>query len=371
MPGDINLYVSNGTCYIGQNEQADKAMIPCGNAANEHAACCQAGDNCLESSVCFNIDFGVTYVSGCTDPAYKHPSCPPKFLYQMIPATPWLGLSYCNGTSDEWVLCDQAQHPITLTEPDACWCPKDEDDRTATLSQSSVIPGTASLPTKILGSIQFSVGHYPTLNPGQETTPTTASDAATGQSSSALTNSPATPTAQTTATDLAAPPDQANETGPSPSPSAKIGAIAGGVAGALVLLLLLVGIMCLRRRRTKKRLQQQEEDRRVENFMNEGVTMKGGSATDPDPDPLNLGIGIAHGGLSPSPSSVDTSAVSELDSRAARPWSLRSELGNNNNNNNNHASSRGSSSTAGGSHGEAARRAPSELAAHPIAELPG
>lgn len=288
----------------------------------------------------------------------------------MVPATPWLGLSYCNGTSDEWVLCDQAQHPITLTDPDPCWCPKDEDDRTATLSQSSIIPGTASLPTKILGSIQFSVGHYPTLNPELETTATTESPAATDGSSNTLPSSSPAPTAEATGAELAAPPDQGDQTGP--STSARTGAIAGGAAGAFVLVLvLLMGFLCLRHRQKKKYLQKQQEERAIENFMNEGVINKGGSATDPDPDPLNLGIGIAHGGLSASPSGPDTPALSELESRAARPWSLRSEL---ENNNNNHAASARSSFSTAGSHGDGvgqARRAPSELAAHPIAELPG
>lgn len=289
----------------------------------------------------------------------------------MVPATPWLGLSYCNGTSNEWVLCDQEQHPITLTDPDPCWCPKDEDDRTATLSQSSIIAGTASLPTKILGSIQFSVGHYPTLNPNLETTATTESPAATDGSSSTLPSSSPIPTAPSTGTAVAAPPDQGSETGL--STSGKTGAIAGGAAGAFVLVLLLLGgFLIFRHRQNKRYLQKQEEDRAVENFMNEGVINKGGSATDPDPDPLNLGIGIAHGGLSPSPSSPDTSVVSELDSKAARPWSLRSEL--DNNNDNSHVSTRSSFHSAR-SHGDGgggqARRAPSELAAHPIAELPG
>lgn len=81
MSDDINLFISNGTCYLRIDLEADEAMIPCGNDANDHVACCQAGDNCLESSVCFNSDFGVTYLAGCTDPDYEHPSCPNKFEF--------------------------------------------------------------------------------------------------------------------------------------------------------------------------------------------------------------------------------------------------------------------------------------------------
>lgn len=79
MPDEINLFVSNGTCYSGPYREADKQMLPCGNDANDHVACCQAGDNCLKSNVCFNIAFGVTYVAGCSDVTYQHPTCPYKF----------------------------------------------------------------------------------------------------------------------------------------------------------------------------------------------------------------------------------------------------------------------------------------------------
>lgn len=79
MSDDIDLFIANGTCYFADNRKADAAMMPCGNDANDHVACCQAGDYCLESSVCFNGDFGVTYIAGCSDPDYEHPSCPNKF----------------------------------------------------------------------------------------------------------------------------------------------------------------------------------------------------------------------------------------------------------------------------------------------------
>ena len=268
------------------------------------------------------------------------------------------------------MLCDQKKQPATLTKPDPCWCPKDEHDRPYRLVQSSIIPGTASLPTLAGGSIQFSVGHYPTLNPDPVTTTMTAGPTASAGSSSIILSVLSTslsPTAESTGTDRAAPPDPSGGTGLSPSGQA--GAIAGGAAGALIIVLLLAGFLCFRRRQKKRYLQRQEEDRAVENFMNEGVINKGGAAS--EADPLSLMIASAGGGGAQSPpsaassSSPDTPALSELDSKAARPWSLRSELDNN-------ASARSSYNTAG-SHGSGgqARRAPSELAAHPIAELPG
>lgn len=256
------------------------------------------------------------------------------------------------------MLCDQKKKPATLTKPDPCWCPKDENDRHKMLSQYSIIQGTASLPTSVLGSIQFSVGYYPTVNPNPKTTTTTASPTASDSSSTPLTASPS-PTAAGPKADSTALDNPSDDS--SLSPSAQIGAIAGGIAGALLIALLLVGFLCFRRRQRKRQLQREEEARAVDDFMH-GETKSGAAS---EPDPVNLGI--APGGV-PSPStasSPDTPALSELDSKAARPWSLRSELDNS-------SSARSSYNTAGG-HGSIgqARSAPSELAAHPIAELPG
>lgn len=52
--GDIDLSISNGTCYFAPGEQSSDNIIPCGNAANGVYACCQATDYCLEYGACFN-----------------------------------------------------------------------------------------------------------------------------------------------------------------------------------------------------------------------------------------------------------------------------------------------------------------------------
>jgi hypothetical protein len=75
---DANAFISNGTCYIGAGKEADKRMLPCGNDALGHKACCQAGDMCLSSRACYNQEFGVTYLLGCSDPDYKDQNCPDK-----------------------------------------------------------------------------------------------------------------------------------------------------------------------------------------------------------------------------------------------------------------------------------------------------
>lgn len=275
-------------------------------------------------------------------------------------------MAYCNGTSNVWVLCDQKKKPATLTKPDFCYCPKDEDDRHKTFSQFSTIMGTASLPLNTLDSIQFSVGHYPTLNPDRSMTAPTASSTDSSESSPTPSSTPSSPspTAEATPTGTFTPYNLSPGTGL--SPNAKIATIAGGVAGALLIAILLVAFLCFRRRQRKRQLQIEEENRAVDDFMH-GET-KSGAASEPDP----LSIGIAHTTTTASSSSPHTPALSELDTKAARPWSLRSELGGGTPS---ARSSNGANSAHGspgqGGTGQAARPAPSELAAHPIAELPG
>jgi len=73
-----DAFKSNGTCYYAKGEEAADKMIPCGNSAYGHISCCQAGDTCLSSLACFNQEFGVTYLAGCTDGNYADKSCPDK-----------------------------------------------------------------------------------------------------------------------------------------------------------------------------------------------------------------------------------------------------------------------------------------------------
>lgn len=79
MPDNPNIYVSNGTCYYNQGYKADSSMIPCGNEYFAHAPCCQVNDTCLESNACYNAEYGVTYITGCTDSVYNSSVCPDKY----------------------------------------------------------------------------------------------------------------------------------------------------------------------------------------------------------------------------------------------------------------------------------------------------
>lgn len=74
----LNPFISNGTCYFGPGKQAAEEWFPCGNAELGDKTCCQGGDMCLSSKACYNGRYGITYLAGCSDPEYQHPSCPDK-----------------------------------------------------------------------------------------------------------------------------------------------------------------------------------------------------------------------------------------------------------------------------------------------------
>ncbi|SPO07075.1 uncharacterized protein DNG_09769 [Cephalotrichum gorgonifer] len=156
---DPNPFVSNGICYLGPDSEADDLMFPCGNAALGHKACCQAGDMCLANRACFNGEFGVTYLSGCSDPSYGDESCPDKVVSD---DQPWVGLVYCNGTSNQWVACAQANNAETIISADACACPTPTASRNIAFEDSSILENVVQLPTSSGGSVIWQPGHVPT-----------------------------------------------------------------------------------------------------------------------------------------------------------------------------------------------------------------
>ncbi|EXJ71241.1 uncharacterized protein A1O5_05047 [Cladophialophora psammophila CBS 110553] len=146
---DYNPDISNGTCYYDDSMQANSRYIPCGNAALGHKSCCESLDMCLSSHACYNGQFGVTYLAGCTDSSYDDPACPRKGDFQ---EQPWAGLVYCNGTSNEWVACKD--EGSTVTTPLPCWCP-DVDSRTVAFTDASVLTNIMSLPATLGGRVTW------------------------------------------------------------------------------------------------------------------------------------------------------------------------------------------------------------------------
>jgi hypothetical protein len=82
MSGSDNPYVSFGRCYFDDSgDEAPDRFIPCGNINFGNVTCCQSQDMCLSSNACYNPQYGMTYVAGCTDESYQDDSCPPKGPY--------------------------------------------------------------------------------------------------------------------------------------------------------------------------------------------------------------------------------------------------------------------------------------------------
>ena len=77
----FNLNISEGTCYFSSGNEAPSRFIPCGNSQGGHVPCCESQDNCLSSNACYNPQYGVTYLAGCTDSSYDDPACPNKGDY--------------------------------------------------------------------------------------------------------------------------------------------------------------------------------------------------------------------------------------------------------------------------------------------------
>lgn len=75
---EVTPWISNGTCYVAANTPSDPIFIPCGNDAFGHKTCCKAGEVCLTNNACYDGEFGITYLLGCSDPDYLDPACPDK-----------------------------------------------------------------------------------------------------------------------------------------------------------------------------------------------------------------------------------------------------------------------------------------------------
>ncbi|KAM0272204.1 hypothetical protein ACHAQH_008805 [Verticillium albo-atrum] len=286
-----DAFISNGTCYYAAGQESIDSMLPCGNDAFGRISCCQQGDMCLTSNACYNQQFGVTYLSGCSDPTYSHRNCPGKGAYD---STPWVGLTYCNGTSEQWIACEQSGREDALTVADDCWCP--QTDRTVAFTASSVLENVAELPSTPGGEVVWQRGFLPSFAEQDDAATSTAPPTTPTSSSSSTistpiqTNTPAetspaaTETAQSTDNGLSWP--------------AKIGIGVGVGVGSALLLALLALLFFSRRRRQRRE--------------SEAASTKGDH-----PDSLTPPSEAPH---------TPTTGISEIDSRAARPCSTRIEL---------------------------------------------
>lgn len=254
-------------------------------------------------------------------------------------------MSYCNGTSDTWVLCDQHDHPGTIVSPDPCSCPAATASRTVTLAQLSTINATASLPSATGMTIMFMPGYYPTI-PATSAVPTATSSSLDDSSPTTflvpVTTSPSDAVAASSAPGLGTP--------------ATIGTAVGVSVVGLLLLGGLGALFVLRRRRQKQQRQGVESTAAGEKTPPppppEDVAPGGlpfsQTAFNHDPDYVSSDIGVAYGSgrgygygnmnvsrmssvlsspVTPDhPQAALSPAAVELDGKAARPWSMVSEL---------------------------------------------
>ncbi|OLN88138.1 hypothetical protein CCHL11_00154 [Colletotrichum chlorophyti] len=277
-----NPFVSSGSCYFAPGQEVQE-WLPCGNAELGDKTCCSRGDMCLSSKACYNQRFGITYLAGCSDPEYRHSSCPDKGAYR---DQPWAGLVYCNGTSEQWVACKQSARPTTLTSADACWCP--QTSRTVAFTDASVLDDVVRLPTALGGSVIWQPGYVP-MPTQLDTAPTPTSEPLSNPTTTtAKVSTPRTSSAsQATETDATEP---ITDTGM--ATSTKVGVGVGVGVGCMVLLGVLVYLFFAQRK-----MQRQYEER--ENSTENGK---------PYGDMRHIG------------------ALAEARTHAARPFSTMTEL---------------------------------------------
>lgn len=188
-------------------------------------------------------------------------------------------------------------------DPDPCACPTATAERSMTLNQAQGIAETASLPNATGLPIGWNTDFYPTT-PSVLPTSSTA-----GRQSTTVASSTISPTAITVS----------DSSPPFPtgfSTSAKIGtAIGASVFG--MLLLGLLGFFIMRHRRSN------EQDL---NEIGEKTPDGGGGGAEPILDLQTIGVAYGGGTHDVSQLSVASPRPSELDNKAARPWSMVSEL---------------------------------------------
>ncbi|KAK2043703.1 hypothetical protein LZ31DRAFT_467797 [Colletotrichum somersetense] len=249
-----NPFIANGTCFHGPGEAVDE-WFPCGNAALGDKSCCQGGDMCLSSRACYNGRFGITYLAGCSDSEYRHPSCPDKGAFS---DQPWAGLVYCNGTSEEWVACEQSARPTTLTSADACWC--SQTSRTVAFTDAATLRNVVQLPTALGDSVIWQPGFVPMpTQPSQE--------AATTSDPTSVPPPPPLTTTFATMTVGSSSQPQATETGTRlpGGGGADAGLTTGGIIGVSVGSLVLIAVVvylyfALRRSRDRAITEQEREE---------------------------------------------------------------------------------------------------------------
>ncbi|KAK8058557.1 hypothetical protein PG994_009005 [Apiospora phragmitis] len=243
---DINVLISNGTCYKSTDEESYRDYIPCGNVASgQHYQCCSKGDICLSSNACFNIgDSQNTYLAGCTDQSYKADACPNKGVYAM---QEWVGLTHCDGEHNkrgldvDWLGCDEDLGQPSVTSGNrTCDC-TNRADMVPLFTDGQILTKHASLPRTLSGTIIFVEGYKPTAASSPTQQPSKVDDGG-------VTGTPAPEASSGTGTPAAA--VSASPSSSSLSTTALAGIGAGAGVGVIIIVIAFV-FLALRYRRLK------------------------------------------------------------------------------------------------------------------------
>ncbi|KAI1345016.1 hypothetical protein F5Y15DRAFT_14491 [Xylariaceae sp. FL0016] len=237
---DIDINVSNGTCYWSANARTKDDFIPCGNVAiGSDYACCQAGDKCLGSNACYNLEYGTTYLIGCTDSEYSAPSCPQKGEYSSQQV---VGLTRCDPDKELWAGCEETDDSSEVEPGDSkCTC-----DGDGLFRADSTLSDVAILPTSLGESISWYEGKTPaSASPRTITRSTTIDSTSTYLMTSTSSVVPSPTSSQ-----------DSSSSSSSLTPGAKAGIAIGSIAGAAILACI---VYLLLRRRGRRREQEEEK----------------------------------------------------------------------------------------------------------------
>ncbi|KAK8035163.1 peptidoglycan binding domain-containing protein, partial [Apiospora rasikravindrae] len=283
---DINVLISNGTCYKSASEESHMDYIPCGNAASgQHYPCCSKGDMCMSSNACFNGeyerqhpeyqlhirsqplhypsgfhslthgnridtkgDFRTTYLAGCTDKNYKAGACPNKGIYDK---QEWVGLTNCKrgqgkrGQDVAWIGCEEdIEEPSVNYGNQSCACSPDRADLSALFMDGQMLTKHANLPRTLGGTINFADGYTPTA----ASSPTTQSSMVNSGDVTGTAIGTATPEATSGDPGAATP----NSGGSGLSTGALAGISTGAGVGGIILIAFIFLMFRYRRLKTKK-----------------------------------------------------------------------------------------------------------------------
>ncbi|KAI1341411.1 hypothetical protein F5Y15DRAFT_376035 [Xylariaceae sp. FL0016] len=261
---DVNPNLSNGTCYVDARTLPAKIdLLPCGNVATgQHYACCSPGDNCLSSNACFNMDTGITYIAGCTDPIFgiRSGACTQKHEYT---DQDWVGLVTCLDSDahkhDEtlWAGCKEAADGGFENGNKTCLC-GDQDP----LFRATSLTAMGALPTSMGSSISWYSGFSHTYD---ASTAADASSSVTVTEDASATEEASTtdiPTSAPTGGPSSLPSDSAPSSEPIAAPSAeptqsglptgtKAGIGVGAGVGSIILACLVAVLVMFRKRKRK------------------------------------------------------------------------------------------------------------------------